>query len=48
MMSVTTMGQLTTKGYVVPGRVDDESGEATSWVDVVRKKDQMVLVVVVD
>ena len=37
-MSVTTMGQLTTKGYVVPGRVDDESGEATSWVDVVRKK----------
>ena len=37
-MSVTTMGQLTTKGYVVPGRADDESGEATSWVDVVRKK----------
>jgi hypothetical protein len=37
-MSVVTMGQLTTKGYVVPGCVDGKSGEATSWVDVVRKK----------
>jgi hypothetical protein len=32
------MGQLTTKGYVVPGHVNDESKVATSWVDVVRKK----------
>jgi hypothetical protein len=36
--SVPDMGQLTTKGYVAPGRVDDESGMTTSWVDVVRKK----------
>ena len=35
---VTDVGQLTTKGYVAPGRIDDESGVATSWVDVVRKK----------
>jgi hypothetical protein len=32
------VGQLTTKGYVAPGCVDDESEGATSWVDVVRKK----------
>jgi hypothetical protein len=32
------VGQLTTKGYVAPGYVDDESEGATSWVDVVRKK----------
>jgi hypothetical protein len=37
-MSGTIMGQLTTKGCVVPGCVDDKSGEATSWVDMVRKK----------
>ena len=35
---VTDLCQLTTKGYVAPGRVDDKSGVATSWVDVVRKK----------
>ena len=39
-MSVTSMGQLTTKGYVVPGRVADKSGEATSWVDVVVRKNR--------
>jgi len=32
------VGQLTTKGYVAPEYVDDESEGATSWVDVVRKK----------
>jgi hypothetical protein len=32
------VGQLTTKGYVAPGYVDDKSEGATSWVDVVRKK----------
>jgi hypothetical protein len=32
------MGQLTTKGYVDPGHVDDKSEGAKSWVDVVRKK----------
>jgi hypothetical protein len=45
-MSITTMGQLTTKGYVVPGCVDDESGEAMSWVDVAsHRKDQNIVVV---
>jgi hypothetical protein len=46
-MSVMTMGQLTTKGYVVSGRVDDKSKEATSWVNRSERKDQIVLVVVV-
>ena len=31
------VGQLTTKSYVAPGYVDDESEGATSRVDVVRK-----------
>jgi len=35
---VTNVGQLTTKGYVARGRVDDKSEVATSWVNVVRKK----------
>jgi hypothetical protein len=45
-MSITTMGQLMAKGYVVPGRIDDESGEAMSWVNVAsHRKDQNIGVV---
>jgi hypothetical protein len=36
--SVTDLGHITTKGYVVPGYVDDKSKVATSWVNMVRKK----------
>jgi hypothetical protein len=38
MPTLLGMGQLTTKGYVVPGCVYDKTEGATSWVNVVRKK----------
>jgi hypothetical protein len=37
-MATSTVKAVTNEGYIAPVRLDDESGETTSWLNVVRKR----------